>query len=319
MTIFQGKDINSLYVEIIDRIMRDGEEIVKEGRIIKELFPCVIRLDNPKEGLLNVEGRPYSPAFLVAETLWNLAGDTDSWICDYNRIYNNYFTDGRLTAGYGNRIFNWDEHTDQFKLVADILTAEPYSQHADITIFNPSFDLKRPKFVPCITKLKFRIRNNKLYMSSYMRAQDMWLGFPYDINLLLTLFQLMAVRLKMEMGDYHHYCDVLRVYQADFEQAKRLSVPSQSCDNKIELEGIADFDKIRLYRDIIKQRPDNTLELIADVPEYWRNGIKAALAYHLLHQGKMKEARKIVDGISNCFQPQFERWTRHYHKSFIKP
>ncbi|MCC6754327.1 MAG: hypothetical protein IT266_10140 [Saprospiraceae bacterium] len=318
MRVFQGKNTNQLYIEIAHAILNEGEEIVKDGRKIRELFPCVIKIDHPDQGILLVEGRPYNPAFLIAETLWNLTGDTTDWLCNYNKIYHNYFTDNKLEAGYGNRIFNWDKNTNQFELVAKRLIDEPYSQHADITIFNPSFDLKNPKFVPCITKLKFRIRDNQLHMTSFMRAQDIWLGFPYDINLLLTIFQLMAIKVNKQMGDYYHYCDVLRLYEANFDKVQNLKPEYFNCNNHIDLNNRCDFAALRKYRDIIQHLPENSLELMKDEPEYWQNGIKACVAYSLLHKRKFEEAHKVIDSITNCLKVQFEIWAKHYHKFFFE-
>lgn len=315
MVIFESENLNSLYVELVQSLIRDGKEIIKDRKKIKEIYPCMIKIRNPKEGILVVKGRPYSPAFVIAEAIWNLAGDSDDWLCRYNLIYKQYFTSGKLKAGYGNRIFNWDKNTNQFELVVERLTKEPNTLHASITIFNPEYDLKNPKFVPCITRLKFTIRENKLFMTSFMRAQDIWLGFPYDINLLLTIFQLMANRLNIEMGDYYHYCDVLRLYDSDYEQAEKVENSFVDCDNRIELEGKCDFQKFQFYKYILKDLPENSLELISNEPEYWQNGIKCCIAYNHLHRGMFQETQEIIETVSNCFKTQFQIWAEYYHQS----
>jgi thymidylate synthase len=318
MFFFKRDNLNSLYSELINSLSKYGKEIVKEGRKIKELYPCVIKITNPKEGILVIKGRPYSPAFAIAEAVWNLAGDSDDWLCKYNPVYKKYFTDGKLTAGYGNRIFNWDNNTNQFELVAQRLENEPQTLHGSITVFNPTHDLKKPKFVPCITRIKFTIRENKLFMTSFMRAQDIWLGFPYDINLLLTIFQLMSNRLKIEMGDYYHYCDVLRLYEDNYEPASKIENNFVDCDNQINLEGKCDFQKFDFYKSILKDLPENSLELISEEPEYWKNGIKCCIAYNYLHRGMIQETAEIIDTVSNCFKTQFEIWAEHYHKHYSK-
>ena len=314
MFLFESDKLSSLYVELVHALANKGKEIEKAGKRIKELYPCVIKLTNPREGILVVNGRPYSPAFTIAEAIWNLTGDNDRWLCTYNAIYESYFTDGTLKAGYGNRIFNWDKTTNQFDLVAERLTSEPSTEHASITIFNPTYDLRNPKFVPCITKLKFRIRENKLHMTSFMRAQDIWLGFPYDINLLLTLFQLMANRLHLEMGDYFHYCDVLRLYDANYKEADLIDCSSTELDRRIDLEGECNFEKFQFYRSLLKETPADTVELIESEPEYWKNGIKCCLAYRQLHKGDVPGTKQIVKTITNAFSEQFKIWSGHYHR-----
>ena len=67
MVIFESENLNSLYVKLVQSLIRDGKEIVKENKKIQEIYPCMIKIPNPKEGILIVKGRPYSPAFVVAE------------------------------------------------------------------------------------------------------------------------------------------------------------------------------------------------------------------------------------------------------------
>ena len=313
MFIFEDNSLASLYLKLVSSLIEEGKEIIKGGKRIKELYPCVIKVPNPKEGILLVMGRPYSPAFTIAEVIWNLTGDSDNWLCKYNSRYADYFTNGKLEAGYGNRIFNWDDSTNQFELAAQRLSQEPATEHASITIFNPTHDLRNPKFVPCITKLKFHIRGNRLHMSSFMRAQDIWLGFPYDLNLLLTLFQLMSVRLNIEMGEYYHYCDVLRLYEANYALATQLRTGAPEADTQIDLEGQYDFARFRFYRSILAGLPDNSLELINREPVYWQNGIKCCIAYRYLHRRDFDAVRNVISTITNAFRPQFEMWAQHYH------
>lgn len=69
MFVFESDNLNSLYIELINSLSQKGKEIVKEGRKIKELYPCVIKITNPREGILVVKGRPYSPAFAIAKAV----------------------------------------------------------------------------------------------------------------------------------------------------------------------------------------------------------------------------------------------------------
>ena len=155
-------------------------------------------------------------------------------------------------------------------------------------------------------------------MTSFMRAQDMWLGFPYDINLLLSLFQLMSNRLKIEMGEYNHYCDVLRVYESNYQDVAKLTPHFSNASKDIDFNGICDFEKIKHYRDLIKNLPDNILEIIKDEPEYWKNGIKACYAYKLIQEKKYEQAHQVIDSITNGLKEQFEIWASYYHHFFFE-
>jgi thymidylate synthase len=350
MTVFNSGDtLDALYLQMVKSLLANGVEVEKmdntidndEGKYIKELYSCIIEIQDPMRGILNIQERAYNPAFAIAETIWNITGDTDCWLIKYNQLYEYYF-DGKnnLNSGYGNRIFKWDSNTNQFENVVNRLKEESTTQHADIIIFNPLHDLKNPRFVPCITKIKFRIRNKELHMSTCMRAQDIWRGFPYDINLLLTLFQLMLNRLKQEtefsdlkMGTYVHYCDVLRLYKRNYDAAQRLikNVSDIHPDGTeiINLNGQCDFEALQEYKKIIKKfaltpasdlniRKKNYLAQIKNYPEYWQNSIKTCLAYCLAKNSNYDDVRIIVNSITNSYQKRFIEWCKFYKKVDLK-
>ncbi len=50
MVIFESENLNSLYVKLVQSLISDGKEIVKENKKIKEIYPCMIKIPNPKEG-----------------------------------------------------------------------------------------------------------------------------------------------------------------------------------------------------------------------------------------------------------------------------
>ena len=347
MEIFESDNLESLYINMIQSLFEKGDEVekldkkIKEdgGKFIKELYSCVIKIYNPLEGILQINGRPYNPAFAVAETLWNITGDTENWLINYNKLYKYYFEGkAKLRSGYGNRIFHWDSKTDQFELVINRFKEEPTTQHADIIIFDPRYDLSDPHFVPCITKIKFRIRNNKLHMSTFMRAQDVWRGFPYDINLLLTIFQLILNELKknkeffnLELGSYYHYCDVLRLYKRDYQAANNLIQINNnqhfyfknSVSKHINLYNECDFEKLNEYKNIIKkistfsslelsENKDEILSKIKQYPDYWKDSIRVCLAYCLINKQRLEDATEVVKLITNAYKEQIIEWCKFY-------
>jgi thymidylate synthase len=318
MHCFEGDSLDALYLEALSAVRDKGVEITKGGRAIRELYNVTFHFTAPRKGILCVEGRPYNPAFAVAEMLWNLNGDIDDWLCAYNAKYAEYFTEGRLTAGYGARLMGWSGGTNQVRKAVELLRRTPQSQHANLLIFDPATDLDEPKFVPCITMIKLRIREGRLHFSSFLRAQDMWLGFPYDVFLLLNLFQLLAIELEVEMGDYHHYCDVIRLYEANFEEAERpLTIGPPDADRRIDL-GFGRgqiWEQLRLYRDLVRNPPADMLTVAEAQPPYWRDCLLACLAYSRLRQGAIQDAAGIVRKIGNAFSEQASFWSLRYWPS----
>jgi thymidylate synthase len=315
MHYFEADDINNAFIDVLQATKQKGKEITKQGNRIKEIYPVIIRIENPRIGILHIQNRGYNPAFSVAETLWNLTAETEDWLVRYNFKYGAYFTNGKLSAGYGNRIFNWGNRTNQIDKVVTMLRQRPESQHANIVVADPTSDLDNPKFVPCISLLKFKIRENKLEMTTLMRAQDIWLGFPYDIHLLLSIFQLVSTLVGIEMGAYYHYCDVVRLYEMNYQQAEDVFLSVAHRSTEIELDFAPDnlLENLHRYKDLIKDFPPNPLDEIEQQPEYWRNSLKVCYAYNLIKQKRIGESLRIVNSISNVYRDQFHIWLRQYH------
>lgn len=320
MYFFEGDNISKIFIQIIEKLKLEGEEINKDGNKIKELRPGVIRIKDPNRGVLFVRNRSYNPAFQVAETIWNLCGESDYWLTYYNEKYRKYFTNKKLLSAYGYRLLHWKNNTNQIEKIIKLLKENPVSQHANAIIFDPDYDLDNPKFVPCITMLKFRIRNNRLYMSSFLRAQDIWLGYPYDMFFLLTVFKLVAKLLNIEQGDYYHYCDVLRLYEIDYEAANDVQFveTDRDCNISLEFNPGHSFSKIKEYRDLIVNLPDNFLEKINREQEFWKNCLKSCYAYHLIKLERYDFANDVINSITNIYKEQFYQWAAKYKIEFLK-
>jgi thymidylate synthase len=322
MHVFSEGSLDELYIRAVKAILDHGTDFLKGGRTIRELYPAVFVLSDPREAVLCVENRPYSPAFMVAEMLWNLTGDTRDWLCRYNPRYRRYFTGGHLLAGYGNRMLNWAGRVNQVEKVVTMLRERPETQHANIIIFDPEHDLDNPIFVPCITKLHFRIRQGRLHMSAYLRAQDLWLGFPYDIHLLLCIFQLVAARLSIEMGAYHHHCDVLRLYEQDLSHARKVEHPigpglSRQVDLKLDTS--SSQEQLCQLRDLlINLTHDPTQPLPPELTKeegFWQDALRCCQAYQLIHRRDVPAASRSVGEIRGILREVFLLWSATHHKA----
>lgn len=319
--IFECDNINEIYSYMLEYVNKNGNEIEKSnGTKLKEIYNTTIRIKEPQDSILAINGKGYNPAFMVAETIWNLCGDTGDWLTNYNTNYKEYFLNRKLEAGYGNRLYNYNG-VNQIEKIVRLLKEVPDTQQANAVIFNPEYDLCNPKFVPCITMLKFRIRENKLFMTTYMRAQDLWKGLPYDIFLLISIFNLIANLLNIEMGEYIHYCDTLRIYQQNYDEVERFL--TDSC--KMELDKNIDFckdkniiDNIKRYKNLIINLPEDIISKIENEPDFWKNAIKTCYIYKLIKNNRYSYALEILNSIDNVFRELILDWSNKYNKSFLK-
>lgn len=322
MQLFENSNFNKLYYDLINTVYNEGITLKKKNSIeLKEVIPAYIKISKPHQIILSNEYRAYNPAFMVAELLWNLCGDTKDWLCDYNQLYNQYFQDGELLAGYGNRIFNTGEN--QFVKAYNLLKEDPTNSHATISIFDKDYDLDNSNFVPCINFIKFRIVNNKLNMFTFMRAQDLWKGFPYDIVLLIGFFLLMASLLNIEIGDYYHTCDSIRIYKEDYEDIEYFLLHTDASEQAAEkidmtdLEKTTIFSKLNEYKQwISSENFDSIISNLNKEPLFWQSAIKTCFVYKEIRNKNFETARIILNSIEGFFYKQIITWSQKYSTAF---
>lgn len=91
------------------------------------------------------------------------------------------------------------------------------------------------------------LRGNKLDCFVYMRSNDLWLGFPYDVFNFSMLSHLICCRLNdgkadgyVEPGAMHHTAASRHIYEEHFLQAKMISDGYNTLEMPIEaLAGIS--------------------------------------------------------------------------------
>jgi len=90
-----------------------------------------------------------------------------------------------------------------------------------MTIFGP-VDHRASKDVPCTVSLHFMVRSGALELVVYMRSNDVWLGWPYDVVMFTVLQEAMATDLGLELGQYTHVDGSLHLYDTNREQVEAL-------------------------------------------------------------------------------------------------
>ena len=132
-------------------------------------------------------------------------------IAKYSKFWNKITDNGStVNSAYGYRIYS-KFGFNQWEYVKKELTEHPDSRRAVIHLKNA--DNYPSKDIPCTVSLQFILRHGLLNLIVYMRSNDMWLGFPYDVVYFTTLQQLMAIELGVNLGNYHHMTGSLHLYE----------------------------------------------------------------------------------------------------------
>lgn len=218
-------DANFEWLDELANVLNNGADVAPRGQLTKELLQqtSVINMRRP---VVTLPERHLSTKFLGGEAYWILSGDNRvETIEPYNKNIVNYSDDGETFFGaYGPRIMS------QLNYVVDKLRSDSDTRQAVLTIWreNPP----ETKDVPCTVAVNFMIRNHKLNCHVYMRSNDLWLGFPYDVFNFSMLSHLVCCRLNayvvaeggfiIEPGMLYHTASSRHIYEHHFEQAKQL-------------------------------------------------------------------------------------------------
>jgi len=209
--------IDGLYLSALDYLMKNGTMTLPRGYPCLELSPFCTVLTNIQNNILTNPLRKASKRFMAVELLWILLGRSDvEMISFYNERIKTYSDDGLTFFGaYGPKIMG------QLSYVENILRRDPWTRQAVLTIWreNPP----ATKDVPCTITMQFIRRPLEyLNLNVYMRSQDAWLGFPYDVHNFTCLQLILASILGLKPGKFTLIQGSFHAYKPDFKMINKM-------------------------------------------------------------------------------------------------
>lgn len=207
------------YVDLVKHVLEHGKETAPRGQKTREIEDAVIRIDDVYNVLPMGVGRGTVPGIGAVEACQLLSGTSfPDLVIAIGPQFKNYAEDNGIFHGaYGPRTHG------QYDVLIERLKNDPDSRQAVATIWNPQYDLQHNKRdYPCTILHQFRIRDNKLNMSVYMRSNDVWLGAAYDFFQFTRVQIAMASVLGIEPGRYVHHVGSLHIYEQHYSAADKL-------------------------------------------------------------------------------------------------
>ena len=196
------------------------EESSRDGEVVGEVINAITVIEDPTRCIMKNQIRKLPMRYCIGEMLWYLSRNTNlSAIQKYTSAWDRMSDDGKtVNSNYGDLIMN-HYGFDQLKMCEHILSDNPNSRQAIIHV-KPARDvLESPtKDLPCTVSLQFFIRNGKLYLTTYMRSNDLWMGFPYDVFQFTCLQVYLAMRLNVDLGTYTHIAGSLHLYKRNYKE-----------------------------------------------------------------------------------------------------
>lgn len=171
----------------------------RDGEVVGEIVNAVTVIKDPTRCIMTNKIRKMSMRYAVGELLWYLSGNNKlEEIQKYTKAWDRMSDDGEtVNSNYGFCIMN-KYGFDQWEYVEQMLRDNPVTRQAVIHI--KAADDSASKDVNCTVCLQFFIRDNKLYMTTYMRSNDIWFGFPFDVFQFTAMQVLMSMKLGVGLG-----------------------------------------------------------------------------------------------------------------------
>lgn len=203
------------YRSILTRIMNLGDTVSPRGLATKALRNVTVVWTDPGDAHVGSVRPKLSRGLMALEPLQLVGGFSDPKLTiDTVPHYANFMDDGEFHGAYGLRI------RDKVGLVAERLRVDPHTRQARMNIWEDRFDLaiEGKKDYPCTTAAEFEIIDGRLCGTTYMRSNDAWLGFPYDIVQHTCLLKSLATFLGVPVGAYTHVVRNFHIYETDYDK-----------------------------------------------------------------------------------------------------
>lgn len=220
--IVKGESLDKVWLNWFKHMVDNKiSEKSRDGEIASEIINAITVLENPTKNIMKNHVRELSMRYAIGEMLWYLSGNPRlKAIQNYTKAWDRMSDNGEtVNSNYGYLIqdaygFN------QYEYCKEILRKDNNSRQAVIHIKMPRNTIENPtKDLNCTVCLQFFIREGKLYCTTYMRSNDLWLGFPYDVFQFTCIQIRMAMELDLEIGSYTHIAGSLHIYKRDFDKA----------------------------------------------------------------------------------------------------
>lgn len=137
---------------------------------------------------------------------------------------------GRFDYTYGERLVNWTAQSlaeggnaiNQIEqIVIPQLQKNRQTRRAIATTLNPEKDIKIEN-TPCMILDQFIIRQEKLHVTTYFRSHDIFGAALANWFAITKLMEIVAKKLKIEVGSLTSISCSAHVYERDFKNAKKM-------------------------------------------------------------------------------------------------
>ncbi len=218
-----------IYQDLLKQVLEEGiiVENKRTAHSVKALPGMSFSIDLQKDGFPLLSLRKIPLLTFIAEQIWFISGaqQPKDFLETFTGIWTPFVNEeGTVTAAYG---YRWRNHfgRDQLAGLIQLLETDPSSRQGAVFAWDPGKDGlmgERQANVPCPLGFTAHILDGRLNFHTFMRANDLIVGLPYDVAGFALLQSLLAERLGVLPGVYTHSISYPEIYVIHEPVAKEL-------------------------------------------------------------------------------------------------
>ncbi|MFC1802223.1 thymidylate synthase [Patescibacteria group bacterium] len=232
----EDKKVADAWLKVLDRLVRFGEkkktQYGDEERVLIG-FTTIISEEDPED-------------FYLPDYLTFGKSELDNY---FNQIMTDNIPDD-LEYTYGSRLRNHG-NVNQIENIIEKLKEEDCTRRAVGVLWNVEIDSNNPK-PPCLNLIQAVVNDDKLYLTCYIRSNDMFGGWPQNAMAMLKVQEEIARAVGKKRGKLMIVSNDAHFYERDFGRVKEIlkkNKPALECtqdprgsfvidieDNKIKVE-----------------------------------------------------------------------------------
>lgn len=122
---------------------------------------------------------------------------------------------------YGQRLRNWDDKVDQIAYVIEKLKESETTRRATAVTWVPTIDTVVDE-VPCMIIDDFKIRNEKVHLTTLFRSHDFAGAYPANLYGLSKLLEYVAENVGMKPGKITTISVSAHIYDHDWDKIEEI-------------------------------------------------------------------------------------------------
>lgn len=240
--VFEIDNVRQGYIELVEHVERYGDHVSPRGQSTREISGLTVVHHCPQQCVVSGIGRGGNLKIGAAEALQLVGGFSDPHrMGEIAPNFKQFMDGGALYGAYGPRIrHQMDQAIWRLKL-------DESSRQAHVAIWRDSdIAVNGVKDLPCTIGFTFHIRDDALNMHTYMRSNDVWWGFAYDVTQFCFFQICVAAALRVDVGTYFHHADSFHLYDRDRDRAYALQLDTEAHDIVLEPFLGGDWEQMRI-------------------------------------------------------------------------